>query len=60
MYITMCEIDHQFKFDAWNRAPKAVALGQPWGMEWEGRGVQDGGHMYTHDTFMSMYGNGVK
>ena len=25
-------------------------------MEGGGRGVQDGGHMYTHGCFMSMYG----
>ena len=35
-----------------------VALGWPWGMGWGGRWkeVQDGEHMYTHDSFMSMYG----
>ena len=27
---------------------KAGALGQPWGMGWGARWVQDGGHMYTH------------
>ena len=32
MYITVCEIDDQSKFDAWNRALKASALGQPRGM----------------------------
>ena len=37
IYITICEIDHQSKFDAWNRALKANALGQPWGMGWGGR-----------------------
>ena len=26
------------------------------GLEGDGRGVQDGGHMYTHGWFMSMYG----
>ena len=35
--ITICEIDHQSKFNAWNRALKASALGQPWGMGWGGR-----------------------
>ena len=55
MSITICEIDHQSKFDAWNRALKAGALGQTRGMGWEGggKGVQDGGHMYTHGWFMS-------
>ena len=57
--ITICKIYDQSKFDAWNKALKAGALGQPWGMAWGGRlkGVQDGGHMYTHGWFMSMYGN---
>ena len=56
--IETCEIDHQSKFDAWNRALKAVALGSPWKMGWEGRweGFQDGGRMYIHDWFMSMNG----
>ena len=27
-----------------------------WGGEGGGRGVQDGGHMYTHGGFMSLYG----
>ena len=37
---------------------EAGALGRPRGMGWGGggRGVQDGGHMYTHGGFMSMYG----
>ena len=34
MYITICEIDHQSKFNAWNRTLKDSALGQPWGMGW--------------------------
>ena len=58
MYITICEIDHQSKFNAWNRALKAGALGQPEGWDGEGgwRRVQDGAHMYIHDWFMSIYG----
>ena len=62
MYITcfyfICEIDGQSKFNAWIRALKASALGQPKGMRWKGRweGVWDVGHMYTHSWFMSMYG----
>ena len=28
-----------------------------WYREGDGRGVQDGEHMYTHGGFMSMYGN---
>ena len=58
MYITICEIDHQSRFDAWDRALKASALGWPWGMGWGGQWevVQDEGHMYTHGWFVSMYG----
>ena len=50
MYITICELDHQSKFNAWNRVLKASALVQPWGMGWGGRweGAWDRGHMYTH------------
>ena len=43
MYITICEIDDQSKFDAWIRAIKASALGQPWGMGWRGRWVGGSG-----------------
>ena len=48
MYITICEIDDQSKFNTWNRALKSGALGQPegWDGEGGGRGVRDGGHMY--------------
>ena len=58
MCITICEIDDQSKFDAWDRALKAGTLGtQKDGM---GREVEAGlrmeGHMYTHGWFMSMYG----
>ena len=31
-FITIFQIDHQSKFDAWNRALKAGALGQPKGV----------------------------
>ena len=45
MYISICEIDDQSKFDAWSRALRAGALGQPRGMGWGGKwkGVQDEG-----------------
>ena len=51
-------MDHQSKFDAWDRVLGAGALGWPWGMWQEegGRGVQDGEHMCTRGWFMSMYG----
>ena len=50
MYITVCEIDHQSRFDAWDRTLRAGALGDPEGWDGEGGGkeVQDGEHMYTH------------
>ena len=51
MYIAMCETDDQCKFNAWSRAPKTGALGQP--LSGVGREV---GHMYTHGRFMAMYG----
>ena len=39
MYITICEMNDQSKFDACSRAHKAGALGQPremgWGRRWE-------------------------
>ena len=59
MYITICEIDDQSRFDAWNRAL------QDW-VHWDnpgdgmgrevGGGVQGGGQMYTRGWFMSVYG----
>ena len=39
MYITICKIDDQCKFDAWSRASRVGALGQPrigLGWRWEG------------------------
>ena len=49
MHITICEKDDKSKFNAWNRALKAGALGQPRRMGWGGmrEGVQGGGHVYT-------------
>ena len=37
MYITICAIDRQSRFDTWDRVLRAGALGWPWGMEWGGR-----------------------
>ena len=37
MYISICETDHQSRFDAWDRVLKAGALRWPWGMGWGGR-----------------------
>ena len=59
MYNIIYEIDDQSKFDAWNTARKASALGQPRGMGWGGEcegGLGRGGHMFTRGWFMSMYG----
>ena len=58
MYIAMCEIDNQSKFNAWNRALKASALEHPRGMGWGGRWgvVQDEGHKCIRGGFMAMYG----
>ena len=57
-FLPIYEIDDQSKFDAWPRALKAGALGQPRGKGWGGRweGVWEGGHMYTRGWFMSMCG----
>ena len=45
LYITICKIGDQCKFNAWSRALKAGVLGQPRGMGLEGRwrAVQDRG-----------------
>jgi len=56
MYITICKLDDQYKFDAGSRALKADALGQPRGIGWGGRweGVQDGGTHVHSWLIMSM------
>ena len=57
MHITIWEIDHKSKFDAWNWALRARALGNPeGGVGREAGGLQDGGHMYMHGWVTSMYG----
>ena len=59
MYITICKINDQCKFNARSRELKAGALGQPRGTGWGGRwgeGSRTGAHMYTYDGFMLMYG----
>ena len=58
MYIIICEIDHQSRFNAWDRVLRAGALGWPWEMGWGGNGRegQNGEHMYTHGWFMWLYG----
>ena len=46
IYIIICEIDRQSRFDAWDRVLRPGALEWPRGMGWGGRweGVQDGIH----------------
>ena len=59
VYIPVCIMDDQCKFDEWSKAAKASALWQPggmeWGEEWGGRSGL-GRHMYTHGWFMLTYG----
>ena len=56
-YITTCEIDDQSRFDAWDRALKAGALGQPrgmgWGARWEG-GSGLGTHVHPWLTHVNV------
>ena len=49
MCITIFEIDHQSRFDALDM-DASVHWNDPegWDEEGRGRGVEDGGHMYTH------------
>ena len=57
MYITICEVDEQFKIHVLNRALKAGALGQLRGIGWEGRWEECSGwgfHVH-HGGFMFMY-----
>ena len=56
MYIIICEIDHQSTIDAWNRALKASALGQPRGMGWGGR-WEVGSGWGTHAHPWLIHGN---
>ena len=43
MYITICKIDNQCKFNEWSREHKAGASGQPKGMGRRGRCVRVSG-----------------
>ena len=49
--IPICKLDDQWKFDAWGRALKAGALGQPRGIGWGGKCVRGSG---WEDTCTSM------
>ena len=50
MYITICQIDYQSRFDAETGCSGPVHWDDPEGWDGEGGGmrIQDGGHMYTH------------
>jgi len=58
MYIIICEIDHQSRFDAWGRVLRAGHWDDT--ERWDGEGGeregQDEEHMYAHGWFMWMYG----
>ena len=58
MYIIMCGIDHQYRFNAWEMVLGVGAWDDPerWDGEGGGRAVQVGEHMHTHGLIMSMYG----
>ena len=43
MYITIYEIDHQSRFNAWDRVFRAGALRRPWWMGWGGSWEGDSG-----------------
>ena len=48
MYITICETDHQSRFNAWDRVLRAGALGWPRGMGWRRRLEGGSGWGTTH------------
>ena len=48
MYITVCEIDHQAMHETGCSGPVHWDDPEGWDGKGGGRGVQDGGHMYTH------------
>ena len=58
MYITICELDRHPSSVHETEHSKLVPWYNPegWDGEGGGRGVQDGGHVYTCGRFMSMYG----
>ena len=56
MYITICEIDRQSRFDAWDRAVRAGALGRLWGMGWGGRWEEGSGcGTHVHPWLIHVY-----
>ena len=58
MYIIICWIDRQSRFDAWDRVLRAGALGWPWGMGWGGRwegGSRWGSHVPPWLTHVNVW-----
>jgi len=47
IYIIICEIDRQSRFDAWDKALRSGALGWPWGIGW-GKRWEGGSGWGTH------------
>ena len=58
MYIIICEMNRQSRFDADTGCSGLVHWDDPegWYGEGGGSGVQDGEHVYTCGGFMLMYG----
>ena len=54
MDISICETDHQSRFNAWDRVLRAGALGWPRGMEWE-RGSEWGTHVHPWLIHVSVW-----
>ena len=60
MYITICEMNRQSRFDAWYRMLGAGALGWPWGMGWAGRwegGSGWGTHVHPWQIHVNVWQN---
>ena len=53
MYIIICEVDGQSRFDAEDKGARGWCTGMT---QRDGMVVQDGEHMYTHGRFKLMYG----
>ena len=58
MYITVCEINDECQVQRMKQGTQSWFSGttQKNGVGKQMAGVQDGGHMCTHDWFISMYG----
>ena len=58
MYIIVCEMNHQSRFDARYRMLGLVHWDDPegWSGEGGGRRVQDGEHVYTCGGFILIFG----